>query len=80
MHSDFMLLWPPAMNYLYYINPLFLCLGVLIVFQELAGEVGIQRSKFKELLSSCDLRETPYDKSQFESDVHKLEAKIDEVS
>ena len=50
------------------------------MFQELVGKVGIQRSKFKELLSSCDLWETPYDKSQFESDVHELEAKIDKVS
>ena len=50
----------------------------MIVFQELVGEVGVQRSEFEQLLSSCDLLETPFDQSQFESDVSQLQAKMDD--
>ena len=48
------------------------------MFQELVGEVGVQRSEFEQLLSSCDLLETPFDQSQFESDVSQLQAKMDD--
>jgi len=44
--------------------------------QELVGEVGVQRSEFEELLASCDLLETPFDQSQFECDVSKLQARM----
>ena len=50
----------------------------MIVFQELVSEVGVQRSEFEQLLSSCDLLETPFDQSQFESDVSQLQAKMDD--
>ena len=46
--------------------------------QELVVEVGVQRSEFEQLLSSCDLLETPFDQSQFESDVSQLQAKMDD--
>ena len=38
----------------------------------------MQRSEFEQLLSSCDLLETPFDQSQFESDVSQLQAKMDD--
>ena len=48
--------------------PCFCCLP----FQGLHGDVERQRSEFDNLLQSCDLHDTPFDHTHFESDVTSL--------
>ena len=44
--------------------------------QGLHGEVEQQRSEFDELLVSCDLQDTPFDQTHFESDVTALREQL----
>ena len=57
---------------------LLLSLSLSLGFQELSGEVEQKRSAFDVLLAACDLLETPFDQSQFESDVSGLQEKMAE--
>lgn len=41
-------------------------------FQSLHNEVEQWRSKFDDLLQSCDLYDTPFEQTQFENDVTAL--------
>ena len=44
--------------------------------QGLSDDVELQRKEFDSLLVSCDLLETPFDRSQFESDIGMLREKM----
>ena len=44
----------------------------LFEFQSLHNEVEQWRSKFDDLLQSCDLYDTPFEQTQFENDVTAL--------
>ena len=55
-----------------------LSLSLSLGFQELSGEVEQKKSAFDVLLAACDLLETPFDQSQFESDVSGLQEKMAE--
>ena len=46
--------------------------------QEFSGEVDKEREVFEKLLTSCDLLATPFDQSQFESDVSALKDKMNQ--
>ncbi len=51
--------------------------GFLVVTcQALVSEVADCRSQCEELLGSCELLETPFDQSKFESDVSLLQGKM----
>ncbi len=51
--------------------------GFLVVTcQALVSEVADSRSQCEELLGSCELLETPFDQSKFESDVSLLQGKM----
>ena len=51
-------------------------MGLTLLTQALHGEVEQQRSKFDDLLQSCDLYDTPFDHTQFESDVTALREQL----
>ncbi len=42
----------------------------------MVAEVGDCRSQFEALLGSCELLETPFDQTKFESDVNLLQEKM----
>lgn len=44
--------------------------------QEFGGDIDKEMAKFEQLLASCGLLETPFDQSQFESDVSAMKDKM----
>ena len=44
--------------------------------QELYSEVEKRGCNFEEVLTSCDLLDTPFDHTQFENDISELQSKI----
>lgn len=54
-----------------------MCVCVCVhLCQEFGGDIEKERAKLEQLLASCGLLETPFDQSQFESDVSALKDKM----
>lgn len=46
------------------------------MFQDFCGAIEQEKAGFDRLLESCGLLETPFDQSQFESDVRAMNEKM----